>query len=137
MTEIFFLLLFKSPSVNNYMNDKYSVKTQNEVNLIFERLDEWKNLFFFEVRYFYEGWAIYMREKNTYPRNLVIFKSYSENYYSIKSFEIHFSEKKETYKELYINEKIDTVQQLQSEIKEIIYGKDILDSITKLNYEPL
>ncbi len=55
-----------------------------------------------------------------YPRHLVIFKSYSNDYYSIKSFEIHFSKKKETYQELYINEKIDTVQQLQSEIKEII-----------------
>ncbi len=119
------------------MNDKYRVKTQNEINTILKRLDEWKDLFFFEVRYFYEGWAIFMKEKNTYPRSLVIFKSYSDNYYSIKSFEIHSSEKKETYKELYINEKIDTVQQLQSEIKEIIYGKDILDSITKLNYEPI
>jgi len=78
-----------------------------------------------------------MREKNIYPRSLVIFKSYSDDYYSIKSFEIHFSGKKETYKELYINEKIDNIQQLQSEIREIIYGKDILDSITKLNYEPL
>ncbi len=119
------------------MNDKYSVKTQNEVNSILERLDEWKNLFFFEIRYFYEGWAIYMREKNTYPRCLVIFKSYSDDYYSIKSFEIHFSGKKETYKELYINEKIDNIQQLQSEIREIIYGKDILDSITKLNNESI
>ena len=119
------------------MNDKYSVKTQNEVNLILERLSEWKNFFFFKVRYFYEGWAIYMREKSTYPRSLVIFKSYSDDYYSLKSFEIHFSEQKETYKELYINEKIDNIQQLQSEIREIIYGKDILDSITKLNYEPL
>ena len=119
------------------MNDKYSVKTQNEVNSILERLNEWKNLFFFEVRYFYEGWAIYMREKSTYPRSLVIFKSYSDDYYSIKSFEIHFGEKNEAYKELYINEKIDTVQQLYSEIKEIIYGKDILDSITKFNYESI
>ena len=119
------------------MNDKYSLKTQNEVNSILEGLYMWKNLFFFEVKYFYEGWAIYMREKNTYPRSLVIFKSYSDDYYSIKSFEIHFSKKKETYQELYINEKIDTVQQLQSEIKEIIYGKDILDSITKLNNESI
>ena len=119
------------------MNDKFSVKTQNEVNSILERLDEWKNLFLFEVKYFYEGWAIYMREKNTYPRSLVIFKSYSDDYYSIKSFEIHFREQKETYQELYINEKIDTVQQLLSEIKEIIYGKDILNSITKLNYKPI
>ena len=119
------------------MVDKYSEKTQIEVNSILERLDEWKNLFFFKVRYFYEGWAIYMREKNTYPRSLVIFKSYSNDYYSIKSFEIHFSEKKETYHELYINEKIDTVQQLKSEIKDVIYGKDILDSITKLNYKPI
>ena len=119
------------------MNDKYSVKTQNEVNSILERLDGWKNLFFFEVKYFYEGWAINMREKNTYPRHLVIFKSYSDDYYSIKSFEIHFSKEKETYQELYINEKIDTVHQLQSEIKDIIYGKDILDSITKLNNESI
>jgi hypothetical protein len=119
------------------MNDKFSVKTQNEVNSILEGLNEWKNFFLFEVSYFFEGWAIYMREKSTYPRSIVIFKSYSDDYYSIKSFEIHFGEKNESYKELYMKEKIDTVHQLQSEIKEIIYGKDILDSITKFNYEPL
>ncbi len=119
------------------MNDKYSVKTQNEVNSILERLVEWKKFFSFKVRYFYEGWAIYMREKSIFPRNLVIFKRYSENYYSIKSFEIHLKKEKETHKELYINEKIETVNQLQSEIREIIYGKDILDSITKFNYKPI
>ncbi len=119
------------------MNDKFNAKTQIELNSVLERLDEWKTLFFFEVRYFYEGWAIYMREKSVYPRSIVIFKSYYEEYYSIKSFEIHFNNEKETHKELYINEKIDTIPMLQTEIKEIIYGKDILDSITKLNNEPV
>ena len=118
------------------MNDKYNTKTQIELNSVLERLNEWKTLFFFEVKYFYEGWAIYMREKSAYPRNIVIFKSYYEEFYSIKSFEIHLNNEKETHKELYVNENIETIPKVQNEIKEIIYGKDILDSITKLNKEP-
>ena len=111
------------------MDRKYSPETQKEVNTVLDKLHEWKNLFSFKVVYFYEGWAIYLNEKSIYPRSIVIFKPYSENYYSVKSFEIHSSNKKEIFKELYVNDKIDTISALYSEVREVIYGKDIIDSI--------
>jgi len=114
------------------MDYKNNLKTEKEVNIVLNKLAEWKNLFSIKVDYFYEGWAIYLKEKNIYPRSIVIFKSYSENYYSIKSFEIHSNKEKEFFKELYANEKIDTILNLYSEVKEIIYGKDILGSISRI-----
>ena len=117
------------------MDRKYSLETQKEVNAVLANLNEWKNLFSIRVDYFYEGWAIYLKEKSIYPRSIVIFKSYSENYFSIKSFEIHSSKEKELFKELYVNEKIETLSELYSEIKEIIYGKDILGSIPSMKRE--
>lgn len=114
------------------MDHKFSNETQKEVKTVLDKLTEWKNLFSIKVDYFYEGWAIYLNEKSIYPRIIVIFKSYSENYYSIKSFEIHSNNKKELFKELYVNEKIETIPNLYSEVKEVIYGKDILGSISSM-----
>ena len=98
------------------MDHKFSPETQNEVNAVLDNLNEWKNLFSINVDYFYEGWAIYLKEKCIYPRNIVIFKSYSENYYSVKSFEIKTSKRKEYFEELYVNEKIDTLSELIAEV---------------------
>jgi hypothetical protein len=114
------------------MDHKNSLKTQKEVNTVLNKLTEWKKLFSINVNYFYEGWAIYLKEKSIYPRSIVIFKSYSEDCYSIKSFEIHSDKEKEFFKELYANEKIDTLSNLYSEVKEIIYGKDIIGSISRI-----
>jgi len=114
------------------MDHKNSLKTQKEVNTVLNKLAEWKNLFSIKVDYFYEGWAIYLKEKIIYPRSIVIFKSYSEDYYSIKSFEIHSNKEKEFFKELYANEKIENLLNLYTEVKEIIYGKDILGSISRI-----
>ena len=111
------------------MENKYSLKTQEEINAVLDILKEWKNLFVIKEDYFYEGWAIYLKEKSIYPRSIVIFKSYSEHQYSIKSFEIHSSNKKELLKELYVNERIYSIPELYTEVKEIIYGKDLLGSI--------
>ena len=113
------------------MENKYSLKTQEEINAVLEILTEWKNLFAIKEDYFYEGWAIYLKEKSVYPRSIVIFKSYSENHYTIRSFEIHSSNKKELLKELYVNESIYSLPELYKEIKEIIYGKDLLGSIKR------
>jgi hypothetical protein len=114
------------------MDHKNSLKTQKEVNTVLNKLAEWKTLFSINVNYFYEGWAINLKEKSIYPRNIVIFKSYSEDHYSIKSFEIHSNKEKDFFKELYANEKIYTLLNLYSEVKEIIYGKDILESISRI-----
>ena len=117
------------------MDHKNSLKTQKEVNTVLNKLAEWKTLFSINVNYFYEGWAINLKEKSIYPRNIVIFKSYSKDHYSIKSFEIHSNKEKEFFKELYANEKIDTLSYLYSEVKEIIYGKDIIGSISRMKWD--
>jgi hypothetical protein len=117
------------------MDRKYSHETQKEVSAVLDKLEEWKNFFSFKVVYFYEGWAIYLNEKSIYPRSIVIFKPYTENYYSVKSFEIHSSNKKEIFKELYVNEKIDSLSKLFAEVREIIYGKDIIGSISNMKCE--
>ena len=115
-----------------YMDQKYSFETQKEINTVLASFNEWKNLFSIKVDYFYEGWGIYLKEKSLYPRSIVIFKSYSEKNYAIKSFEIHTNKGKEIYKELYVNENITTMSELYTEVKEIIYGKDILGSISSI-----
>ncbi len=115
------------------MDPKYCSKTQKEVSTVLKSLFEWENLFSIKVKYFYEGWAVYLREKNLYPRCIVIFKPYSRGCFSIKSFEINFDKtKSESYKELYVNESIYSISNLLSELKQVIYGKDILGSIKKL-----
>ena len=115
------------------MDPKYCSKTQKEVSTVLKSLFEWKNLFSIKVKYFYEGWAVYLREKNMYPRCIVIFKPYSMESFSIKSFEINFDKiKSESYKELYVNESIYSISNLLSELKQIIYGKDMLGNIKKL-----
>lgn len=116
------------------MENKYSIKTQNEINYILESLESWKSLFFIEVSYYYEGWAISLKEKNVYPRLIVIFGPYDKKHYSVKSFEIHYDDdKNESYKEIYSNDEIENLSVLLKEVKDIIYGKDIIN-FAKNNY---
>jgi len=115
------------------MDPKYCSKTQKEVRTVLKSLFDWKNLFSIKVKYFYEGWAVYIREKSMYLRCIVIFRPYSQENFSIKSFEINYDKiKSESYKELYVNESIYSISNLLSEIKQIIYGKDMLGNIKKL-----
>ena len=114
------------------MENKYSLKTQSNINQILCNLEVWKKKFSFEISYYYEGWAISLTEKNIYPRLIVIFSYYKEENYFIKSFEIHYDEdQKEFYKELYESNNLDSIIDLIKEINEIIYGKDLINSISK------
>jgi len=114
------------------MENKYSLKTQSDINQILCNLEVWKKKFSFEISYYYEGWAISLTEKNIYPRLIVIFSYYKEENYFIKSFEIHYDEdQKEFYKELYESNNLDSIIDLIKEINEIIYGKDLINSISK------
>ncbi|MGQ4874726.1 MAG: hypothetical protein ACTSVV_06735 [Promethearchaeota archaeon] len=108
------------------MDYKYDLKTQQEINSIISHIKVWKNLFSINLEYFVDGWALYLREKTLYPRLIVVFKN--EDYFSIKSFEIHFMVYKETYKELYKIEKIYDAEEMIKELKAIIYGKDVINS---------
>jgi hypothetical protein len=114
------------------MENKYSLKTQNDINQILKKLEIWKNQFSIEISYYYEGWAINLTEKSIYPRLIIIFSPFNQDIYSIKSFEIHYEEnKKETYKEIYVRNYLENIADLLKEVNEIIYGKDLINSISK------
>ena len=114
------------------MKNKFSPEIQNEIDDIFEKIHIWKELFYFKVEFYFDGWAIFLREKNLYPRSIVIFKSYAKNTYSLKSFEIHLHNlKKEEFKEIYSKENIRIHENMLKELKEVIYGKDLLRNASK------
>ena len=114
------------------MENKFSFKTQEEINNLKKRINQWKTLFSVEERYYLEGWAIYLRENTLYPRNIVIFKPYEQDCYELKSFEIIIDEHdNEKLEELYRINNIGDQDQLMMELKDVIYGKDILESTTE------
>ena len=114
------------------MENKYSSQTQKEIDTLFIKLQVWKNLFFFKIEYHFDGWAITLEEKNAYPRKIVVFKPYHENVYSIKSFEIRQNNgKRDVREELYFNDQIRNLDDLVHEVREIIYGKDLMNIASK------
>lgn len=115
------------------MNSKFSQEIQDDLQEILKQLWFWKDIFYFNTDFFYDGWAIFLREKSLYPRCIVIFKSYENNLYSVKSFEVHLQNfKTEKFKELYSVEKIKNQDALLIELKEIIYGKDLGNQILRM-----
>ena len=114
------------------MEKKYSIQTQKEIDTLFIRLQVWKELFFFKIKYHVDGWAITLDEKNAYPRKIVIFKPYHEKMYSIKSFEVrHNYGKKSMFEELYFNDRLRNMDDLVHEVRDIIYGKDLMNIASK------
>ena len=114
------------------MKNKYSIQTQKEIDTLFIRLQVWKDFFFFMIEYHVDGWAIILDEKNAYPRKIIIFKPYREKVYSIKSFEVRQNNgKKDIHEELYFNDRINNLDDLVHEVREIIYGKDLMNIASK------
>ena len=115
------------------MKNKFSKEIQDEIDDLLSKIQKWKNLFEIRIEYYYDGWGIFLREKNLYPRSIIIFKSYKDNIYSIKSFEIHLKDyQKELYKELFSNDNISNVSDLVVELKEVIYGKDLTEEASRI-----
>jgi len=115
------------------MENKFSIETQTEIDDLIHKIQKWKDLFEFKTELFFDGWAISLREKNAYPRSIIIFKSYDTQLYSIKSFEIHLKNyQKEEFNELYSVDNINNINTLLKELKEIIYGKDLMNEISKI-----
>ncbi|MCK4284822.1 MAG: hypothetical protein KAX18_01415 [Candidatus Lokiarchaeota archaeon] len=115
------------------MNSKFSREIQDDIEAILKQLQFWKDIFCFNTEFYYDGWAIFLREKNLYPRCIVIFKSFENDSYSIKSFEVHLQNfKTEKFKELYSVEKIKNLDALLIELKEIIYGKDLGNQVLRM-----
>ena len=115
------------------MNNKFSAEIQAEINDIVSKIQNWKNFFNYKIEFYFDGWAIFLREKNAYPRYITIFKSYNTNTYSIKSFEVYLKDfQKEEFKELYFIDNISTKNDLLKELKDIIYGKDLIQEASEL-----
>lgn len=115
------------------MNNKFSTEIQAEINDIISKIQNWKNFFNYKIEFYFDGWAIFLREKNAYPRYITIFKSYSTHTYSIKSFEVNLKDfQKEEFKELYYIDNISTKNDLLKELKDIIYGKDLIQEASEL-----
>lgn len=113
------------------MEKKYEYDTQIQVDKLMKKLGIWKDLFSVKINFYVEGWAAYLMEKNIYPRLIVIFKPYDCDYFSIKSFEVSYDTKaNEIHSEIYSQDLIYGFQNLFVELKEIIYGKDIITSIS-------
>jgi len=103
-----------------------------EVKDFSKKLKVWKNLFFIKYELYIDGWAIYLREKIIDPRVIIIFKSYDTGVYSIRSFETKNKlNAKEQFVELYNEDNIDTAEELLHELKQVIYGKDLFNLISK------
>jgi hypothetical protein len=114
--------------------EKYSIDTQGEIDSILEDFYLWKNLFTIKIEHFIDGWAIYLRELRVKPRLIVIFRSFENNSYSIRSYEIGFNEtlKNEEELELYKIENLENKNQMIKELRDIIYGKDLLNFASSL-----
>ena len=96
-----------------------------------EKLRLWKDLFSIKINFYVEGWAAHLMEKNIYPRLIVIFKPYECDYFSIKSFEVSYDTKaNEKHSELYSRDLIHGFQNLFIELKEVVYGKDVISSLS-------
>ncbi|MBN1800070.1 MAG: hypothetical protein JW891_01105 [Candidatus Lokiarchaeota archaeon] len=109
------------------MVQKFSPKVQQEIQYLFHKIKIWETLFFFEFEYYFDGWAITLKEKSMYPRIIILFKSYDTNSYSIKSFEVHNKEDgKNEYEELYYVNKIQSEDKLVKELRDVINGKDLM-----------
>jgi hypothetical protein len=115
------------------MTNKFSEEIQNEIERIFNKIQVWKDLFNIKLEFYYDGWAIFLKEKNLYPRCIVIFKSNENNHYSIKSYNVYLQNyKKEDYQEIYSIEHLNNQDDVIKELREIIYGKDLGSQVLKI-----
>ena len=115
------------------MVDKFSHESQAEINKIMKKIRRWENFFEFQTDFYFNGWSISLREQNLYPRYIIIFKSYDTGLYSIKSFEVHLKNyQKEEYKEIYTINHIEDTNTMLEELKDIIYGKDLIEEASKI-----
>ncbi|NVM37837.1 MAG: hypothetical protein HWN81_19755 [Candidatus Lokiarchaeota archaeon] len=115
------------------MKNKFSPEIQTEINEIITKIQKWKNIFEYKIELYFDGWAIFLRENNVYPRFITIFKSYDANTYLIKSFEVSLKDfQKEEFKELYSIENLNSINDLLEELKDIIYGKDLIKEASNL-----
>ena len=114
------------------MENKYSRKTQCLIEKLLKFIEYWDNIFSVSINYYIEGWAAYITEKSMFSRSIVVFNPYNFDYFSLKSFEISYDKNaKEMFTELYSKENIQGIENLLHELKEVIFGKDLIKTIKK------
>ena len=115
------------------MINKFSPEIQKEIEGIIKEIQKWKDLFSIELEFYYDGWSILLKEKNIYPRCIIIFKSYESDQFSVKSFDIYLQNyEKEEYHEIYSVENIKNQYDLLRELKDVIYGKDLGNQVLQI-----
>jgi hypothetical protein len=115
------------------MNNKFSEEIQKEIEGIIKKTQVWKDLFNVKLEFYYDGWAVFLKEKNLYPRCIVIFKSNENRQYSIKSYNVYLKNyKKEEYQEIYSVENLQNQDDVIKELRDIIYGKDLGNQALKI-----
>lgn len=115
------------------MINKFSPEIQKEIEGIIKKIQKWKDLFSIELEFYYDGWSILLKEKNIYPRCIIIFKSYESDQFSVKSFDIYLQNyEKEEYHEIYSVENIKNQYDLLRELKDVIYGKDLGNQVLQI-----
>jgi hypothetical protein len=112
------------------MENKYSRKTQTLIEKFLNYIESWNNIFSVSINYYIEGWAAYLTEKSMFPRSIVVFNPYDFDYFSLKSFEVSYDKNgKECFTEIYSKENIHGFENLLRELKDVIFGKDLINSI--------
>ena len=115
------------------MINKFTPEIQKEIEGIIKKIQKWKDLFSIELEFYYDGWSILLKEKNIYPRCIIIFKSYESDQFSVKSFDIYLQNyEKEEYHEIYSVENIKNQYDLLRELKDVIYGKDLGNQVLQI-----
>ncbi|MBY8991660.1 MAG: hypothetical protein KGD58_12995 [Candidatus Lokiarchaeota archaeon] len=115
------------------MINKFSEEIQKEIEGILNKIQVWNALFNIKLEFYYDGWAVFLKEKNLYPRCIVIFKSNESEQYSIKSYNVYLQNyKKEKYQEIYSIENINNQDDVLKELRDIIYGKDLGNQALKI-----
>lgn len=110
--------------------EKYSNDIQSQISTVLESISIWKDLFYIRQEFYIDGYSIILDEDVSYPRRIVIFKKFEGNY-SIKSFEInHEGGLKAKQNEIYSVSDIKEIKSLIKELRSVIYGKDLINSVS-------
>jgi hypothetical protein len=118
------------------MINKFSEEIKEEIEALLKKIQIWEDLFNIKLEFYFDGWALFLKEKNLYPRCIVIFKSTDRSQYSIKSYNIYLQNfKKEEYEEIYSVEYLKNHEDVLKELKAIIYGKDLGNQALKVYYD--
>jgi len=107
-----------------------------EINSILLSLEHWNQIFRAKKEFYIDGYCLFFEEQNIYPRLISMYKSYETKEFSICSYKRIFDLEKceDSFQKLYSVNGINNIQDLTNKLKEIFYGKDLLNqAMLKIN----